>query len=533
MNSSFAADTILFNGTVSTMDNQKTNHEAIAIKNGDIVALGNSKEIVLLANEATTMINLQGRTALPGFIESHQHLFATGAAFLYLNCKLDSIEAVVAAVRKKSQECGENDWIIGTEYYEGDFKEKRNLSKWDFADIKQPVLIIRYCHHTGVVNERVLKMMGINEHSVIPDGIIVRNQKGEATGVLQEKAFDEAKKLLPAYTDELLIEAAKAANHYYIRNGITSVHEAGMGIFSGSLLEFDILQQMARDRELDVRIYSMILHDFFEQARDMKLLTGFGNDHLMIGSIKIFYDGTMGGSTAYVTKPYQGTDQFGLTVIPKAELEESVLKAHQAGFQIAIHAMGDQAISDVIDTYEKALQQYPRSNHRHRIEHASIMNKSLIEKMARLGIIPTPTIPLVYTTGDAYLKTLNPDLRRYVYPNRTFFEQGIKPAGNSDSPVTPVSPFLGMYTAMTRRTKGGQVIAPEEAITLEQALEMYTINAAHASFEENRKGSLEIGKVGDLVVVEKGFMSFTADEVKDTEVDMTIIGGKVVYTRES
>ncbi|MFK2826451.1 amidohydrolase [Bacillus sp. B190/17] len=527
------ADTILYNGSIVAMDEEKRTYQAAALKDSKILALGNEQLMKNYSGPYTEAINLEGKTVLPGFIDAHQHIFNTGFNLLTINCDFSSSSEIVEAIKKRAEESHPDEWIIGWGYNESNFSEDRPLDQYTFTDIENPIFIARYCLHTAVVNGRALELAGISRDTVIEGGIIEKDPHGKPTGILKEKAMELVKSVMPPHTEESLSEMVIRANHEYIRNGITSVHEAGLGFFSGSMEEFKVLQQLSEAKKLNVRIYAMILTDFFKHLNGVKLQGNFGNENLKVGSVKLFCDGTLGGQTAAMSRPYANNRaNTGIYMYSDQELENKITEAHQAGYQIAVHAMGDAAIEKILTLFEKALQTYPRSDHRHRIEHAAVTRDDLIQKMKDLGVIPVPQYGLIHDMGDIYMKVLDQPAYNYVFASKTFYDAGLKPAGSSDSPVIDFSPLAGIYAAMSRETKNKSVFLPEQRLSLVEAIETYTAFAARASFDENIKGTLEVGKLADMVVLPANFMQFSAEEVKNTEVDMTIIGGEIVFQRE-
>ncbi|GKU82175.1 amidohydrolase [Niallia sp. NCCP-28] len=523
------AEWIYYNGEIISMDKKNTIYEAIAIKKERIIAIGKFAELKKWSDSNTKFVDLEEKTVLPGLIDAHQHLFHSGFNLLYIHCSHPSIKEMVEEIHMKSKELEPDEWIIGWGYDEANFQEKRHPETTDFKDIKNPIYISRYCEHTAVVNKTVLQLMKLTKETTVKNGEIVRNDDGEAIGVLKEEAMQLAKQVIPAYTKEQMKEAIKLAINENLSKGITSVHDAGLGFFSGSFeQEYMVLKEMAENKELSIRIYGMVLEKFFQKAiKKQKEKNGY----FRIGAMKLFADGTISGKTAAISIDYNETVQSGMLLYTEAELTEKVMAAHKLGYQIAIHAIGDRAVEQVIQAYDKALQTYPRSNHRHRIEHSMITNKALLKKMKALEIIPILQPALVYQAGDVYQENLDSTLSSQVFAAKKMMDHHLSPAGSSDAPITPGSPFFAIYAAMSRKTKRGKVLAPENKITLDQALKMYTINAARASFDEANKGTLEVGKLGDMTIVPKGFMHFEENKIKDTKVLMTVIGGEIMYKR--
>lgn len=527
------ADLVLKNGHIISLDDEMSEHSAIAVKNGRIVSLGSDHEMEALIGDRTEIIDLKGKTVTPGFVDGHQHIIQFGFKLLYVDCDRNSIASIVSAVEEKAKKLNENEWIIGLGFDESKFEEGRMLHKDDFKHIKNPVFITHYSYHHAVVNDTALNFAKIdNQTASPPGGEIEKDSEDTLTGVLVEKAMDLVRSIIPPVTNEELKEAIILANKHYISQGITAVHEAGMGHMSGSLREFQVLQELTVENKLDVRIYGMVLDEFFEDIKNAHLINKFGNDKLKVGSIKLFIDGTISGKTCAISEAYPGTNNQGIWMMSEEEFESKVIRAHKQGFQVAVHAIGDEAVSRVLQAFEKAQQLYPRSDCRHRVEHAGITSDELIEKMKKLKVIPVPQPAFMYLNGDVYLQVLPPRLKEQLYRSKSFLDKDLPAVGSSDSPVITSSVILGIYSLMSRKTKAGIVVSPEEKLSITQALKMYTKNAAYAAFQENETGTLELGKKGDMTVLPADFINYTEDQVKEATVEMTIIDGKVVYKKQ-
>ncbi|MBP1995402.1 amidohydrolase [Paenibacillus eucommiae] len=528
------ADTLLYNGQIVSMDPNQSQFSSILIKNGRIVGLGDQAESSPFIHPETKLIDLEGRTVLPGFIDAHQHMTYFGANLLNLECNHLSIADMVKAVEQRAAALDADEWIIGWGLNEALLEEKRLPEASDFAHIPNPVYIVRFCAHTAVINDKALAMAGVDNQTVEPrGGEIVRDSNGKATGVLKEKAMELVQQVIPSYSLEQIKQAILLADAYYIRQGITSVHEAGVGLYTNSLQEFRAFQELLLERRLNTRVYCMVLDTFFPELQAMQLTTGFGSERFKIGAVKMFADGTLTGGTAAIigeyAEPLQGQ---GMLMHSDEEMEQKVLEAHKQGCQISIHAIGDRAIEQVISAYEKALSQHPRADSRHRIEHCKLSHPGITERMQRSGIIPVPQPAIYHQAGDVYNQILKPDILKDYCPLRSWLDAGLKPPGSSDCPIVSCSPLLGIYAAITRKTRSGETIVPEQSISLYEALQMYTSHGAYASFSEDELGTLELGKMADLVVLPKGFMDFSAEEIKNTEIEMTIINGKVCYEKK-
>lgn len=394
-----------------------------------------------------------------------------------------------------------------------------------------------------VVNSAALTEAGIDKSSPDPPGgRIVRDATGEPTGLLQETAQALVRRLLLPLSLDEVVDGLGAASSRYLSQGITSAQEAGVG--GTSPLELAAYQEAVRRGYLQVRVNLMIgirhLHDTFgkkgEQARfalDMGLHSGFGDHHLRIGPVKIFADGSLIGRTAALFEGYETEpDNTGFYATDPAILREQILRAHESGWQIAVHAIGDHAISFVLDCYEEALDRQPRADHRHRIEHCGVLNNTLIDRIADLGVIPVPQQRFIHELGDGFVSNLGRDRVQLTYPQRTLVDRGVLFPGSSDRPVVNGAPLLGIQAAVRQLTANGQPYVPGERITAEEALRAYTLHSAYCSFEEHIKGSLEPGKLADFVVLDRDLTSVPPDQLSDIEIVATAVGGKFRFGQE-
>ncbi len=333
----------------------------------------------------------------------------------------------------------------------------------------------------------------------------------------------------PAPSDADLAEALRLGGLEFRRNGFTSATEAGIRLPE----QLRAYQHLWRNGDLPLRTYlMMIIDDTLDELAALGIQTGFGDDWLTIGPAKLFSDGSIGGRTARTRTPYEGEpDNFGIWMISPEEIERRVIRAHNAGFQIGIHAIGDAAIEAVLDAYETAQAQNPRPDARHRIEHCSLLDEGLLDRIAAQGVIPIPGTTFLHYMRPVYLQNLGAERVRFAYAMQTFAERGIIAAASSDAPVVPVNPLLGIQTMVTRKDRLGDEIFPEEAITVEDALRAYTWASAYASFSEHRKGTLAPGYLADLTVFGTDLRDAPSDDLAAQVVDYTIVDGQVVYER--
>ncbi|MBX6342607.1 MAG: amidohydrolase, partial [Thermomicrobiaceae bacterium] len=403
-------------------------------------------------------------------------------------------------------------------------------SDLDPVSPEHPVLITRACGHIGVANSRALALAGIDRSTPDPEGgTIDRDASGEPTGVVREAALALVREHIPAPTVEETMEAIVLAGRQFLKDGVTSVAEAGIA----NATQLRAYETLAREGRLPVRTYLMMLiDDTLEPLARLGVQTGLGDVWLRIGPAKIFLDGSIGGRTARMSQPYEGEDDnLGLWMQEPRLMQEKLIAAHKAGFQCCAHAIGDAAIHLLLDAYEEALREAPRPNHRHRIEHSSILRPDLIERIQRLGVIPVPGTSFLHAFEKAYVQNLGMDRIRYAYAMRTFFDRGIVAPASTDAPVVSTSAMIGIQTMVTRRSEEGDVIWPEERITLEEAIRAYTYNGANASFEEGIKGTIAPGKLADLTVLETDLRQVEPEALGQVRVDLTVVDGEVVYDR--
>jgi predicted amidohydrolase YtcJ len=311
----------------------------------------------------------------------------------------------------------------------------------------------------------------------------------------------------------------------YLKSGITSVHDAS------SLPDIlRIYHEAERRGRLPMRVYPMPLLDYSRPVLDAGVRTGFGSDRLRMGPIKVISDGSLSGRTAAVSEPYRNTPGNGMLAMDQQKMNGIVREIHEKGFQAAIHAIGDRAVDQVVTAYEQVIPLGSGNPLRHRIEHAGILNRSLIDRIAERDLVVATQPRFLYEQGDGFLASCGPERIRRVYPFRSLLRSGVRVAGSSDCPVVCHAPLLGIRDAVMRRTEAGEVLAPEECLTPAEALRLFTIDAARASFEEDRKGSLRPGKLADLVVLSEDPLSVEPERIGEIRVRMTILDGEVVYS---
>jgi len=541
----FSADLVLLNGNVITMNDKQARASAVAVKNGRIIGVGSDRIIRQSSGRSTCVIDLGGRTLLPGFVESHNHVSAYSHTILQIDCSSKANQSIQDICDKVQARCASQpagSWIKGYGFDNTLLAEKRFPTRHDLDRVspEHPVHLWHISGHFTVVNSLALKIAGIDRNTPDPaGGEIIRDGNGEPTGVLAESPAQLlALRLLPAETIEDSVEGLHLVSQEYVKAGVTSAHDANLGVWSG-LSELQAFRRAREEGKFKPRIYALIwtvLEDFHQAGislEDLGIRTGCGDDWLRLGGVKIFADGSIPGQTAALTEPYHcNPDNRGALIFSQEELNARVLRYHEAGFQIAIHANGDRCIESAIDAFEAAINACPRPDHRHRLEHLPMASERQLERMAELGIVTTFYTAQIHGWGDRQRELfLGPERAERLYPTRTAADLGIRFGLHGDCPVTPISPLHCLYTAVARETASGHVLGPDQRISVHQALKALTIDGAYLAFEENIKGSIEPGKLADFVVLSEDPYSLEPAQLTTLKVESTFIGGECVYER--
>ena len=531
------ADLVLMGGKVITVDKAFSVAQAVAAKNGRILAVGKNSEAESWIGPETMVIRLEGKTVLPGFNDSHMHPLIYGMDLLKVNCGTPpnhSIDDILERIKKATENAPPGTWINCSEYKHLMLKEKRTITRWDLdkAAPHHPVLLPTI--HALSLNTRALELAKIRKETPDPEGGHIEKDAttGEPTGMVYEKAVKPVLELFPPPKREDYTRALGLVSEGLLKEGITSVEEAG-GVedFENGIL-FRAYQDAMKVGTWRVRTYLMMTIHSSKDLKEVKnfgFYTGFGDEWFKIGPIKTFMDGsfTMRKAAIY-DPPVDGT--LGILAWEKKELMETVKELHKMGWQICAHAQGDRGIDLLLDSYEEALKEFPRPDHRHRVEHSGITTPAIQQRYKTLGVMIASQPNLLHFFGSNF-KFYGPERERWMYPYKTLLDQGILVSGGSDCRATPFPPLLGIWSAVNRIEKNsGQVLVPKERVSVEEALRMYTINGAYVSFEEKIKGSLEPGKVADMVVLDQDPFSIDPSQLREMKVLHTILGGEIVYS---
>jgi len=529
-------DIIFTNGKVITGELEKSNATGVAIRFGKVAAVGSDEDVLAWRGAGVEVVDLKGRTVAPGLNDAHCHPVWVGFAMTNVNASTppnQSVADIVRGIQERVQQVPAGQWVMGRGYDQARLQDQRHPTRHDLDPVspQHPVIVVRACGHIAAANTLALQLAGIDRNTPDPEGgTIDRDEHGEPTGVVRETAQTLVRDAMPKYTVEQCKAALIAAGNDYLSKGVTSVAEAG--IYDNTLMRAYV--ELRNEGKLPVRSYLMMMIDeMLDHLIDLGITTGFGDEWLRIGPAKFFLDGSIGGRTARMSQPYEGeADNVGLWMDKDTQaVKARFMKAHKAGFQCCAHAIGDAAITLLLDSYEEALAAQPRADHRHRIEHCSIIDYEMVQRIQRLGAVPIPGTTFLHDFRNAYVQNLGMERIRYAYGMNTFYEHGIVAAASTDAPVSGTSATVGLQTMMTRLSEEGEPLWVEEAISLEEAVRAYTWNGAYASFEENIKGALKPGMVGDAVVFDTDIAAIAPSEVGKVQVDMTVADGRVVFRR--
>lgn len=551
---SILADTILVNANVITVEDELPSAEAVAVKDGRIMYVGSNEAVRGCAGEKTAVLDVGGKTVLPGFIEPHTHFMSFGVRLRMVNVRTppnDSIEDVLARIRERAATTPKGEWIQAQGYEHTAVRERRwpTLAELDTAAPDHPLVMTYRSSHVWMTNSLGLRLGAINRDTPQPEGghIDKDPRTGEPTGVLREKAASRPiTSLVPHPTLAELKEGVALAGREYNSVGITSTHDAGTGDTPDYYRAY---QETIDEGKLKVRVYLMI-HDLpykrFYMERDLGLRTGFGSDWLRLGAVKTCSDGSIQVHTCAFYEPYITSDTEDPTKDPRGVLQVSpedqkkiVFEAHSKGYQVAIHAQGDRGIDVALDAIENAMAKVPRPNPRHRIEHCQGVTRAALERMRRLGVIASFYPHHLWYWGDRHISDfLGMERASRLDPMRSAIDLGVVTVAHSDTPIAlpkdplfATDPLFGIWCAVNRKTRAGVQLGAHECITPMEGIRAYTINAAYAAFEENLKGSIRAGKLADLVVLGENPLTVDPWEIRNIPVEKTIVGGEVVYER--
>lgn len=520
-------DDILFNGKVLTLDHKGTVASAVVVDDGRIVAVGG--EELIDKYDAQKSTDLQGRLLMPGFIDTHTHIRGQPKRYIDLN-GTRSIRELKQQVADKAAELGPGEWITGYGWSEDVMKELRRPLRADLdaAAPDNPVYLLRAGGHSTVVNSLGLKIAGVDSNTPEPDGgLIERDSSGELNGIIRESS-EIVGRFVPEASDEELRESLVGMLEDQLELGITSLVHA-----TGTIGQYPEWERIYREHAGRLpRATVQMAWEGNEAMAAFGKKTGDGDEFLEVGAVKVFVDGGFTGPAAYTKEPYRGQGDYrGKLNLTVEELRKVIGEAHAAGWQLGIHAIGDAAIELTVDELVAALQSAPRPNHRHYLNHFTVMpSTQTMLAMAENEISITQQPNFIYTLEGRYVEYLDGDRLQHNNPLRTPMDHGIHVAISSD--ILPIGPMVGIQAAVTRKGMSGAVYGKEEALTVVEALRAYTALGAWLTFDEQQKGTIEPGRLADMLVLDQDILSIDPDHIVNTRVLQTWLDGKLVYEQK-
>ena len=545
------ADVVLTNGKVVTVDDALPEAQAIAIRGDRIIAVGTNEEITALVGELTSTIDLAGRLALPGFIEGHGHYTSLGRSKTILDLtQVESWDEIVVMVADAVQSASPDQWIEGRGWHQekwnevppGSVEGVPTHTTLSAVSNNNPVVLGHASGHAAFANASALELAGINNQTPDPPGgTIVRDADGSATGLLRENADGlvyrvvekEKAQLSEAEKWNEFSHQVELAGEEALSKGVTTFHDAG-----ASFATIDGFKQLADEGRLPVRLYVMVRSESnvsMDDALPSYRMIGYGGNHLTVRSIKRQIDGALGSHGAWLLEPYEDMpSSTGLWVEEPDDIETTAQLAAKYGFQLNTHAIGDRANREVLDIYERTFPEGVGGQMRWRIEHAQHVHPDDVRRFADLGVIAS--MQGVHATSDAPWVYARLGVKRAesgAYLWRSLIEAGVMVTNGTDTPVEDVSPISSLYSSVVRQDRDGNEFFPGQRMTRLEALQSYTINNAYAAFEEDIKGSITVGKLADITVLDRDIMTVPEAEIARAQVDMTIVGGEIRFERGS
>ena len=542
------ADLLLVNADVVTVDDDRPRAQAVAVSGHRILAVGTDDEMLAYRGDDTEVIDLGGQMLIPGFIEGHGHYTSFGGALMILDFRYaQSWVEIVDMVAGAAAETPAGEWIVGRGWHQDKWQVQEDVlvdgipvhDSLSAVTPDHPVMLIHTSGHGVFVNQRAMTLVELDENTADPDGgEIVRDQNGRPTGMMREAAQDVFRVAYSGHQGRRPAGVAEAelrrmitlAGEESLRHGITSFQDLG-----STFAEVDLLKVMADEGNLPVRLYM----SFEEEAADMEgrlddyFMIGYGNNFLTVRTIgEKVLDGALGTHGGWLLEPYSDMpDSYGLNVVPVQEIEKSATLAIEHGYQMAIQGIGDRAYRELLNIYEAEFDKHPdKTDLRWRIEHAQVIHPDDVRRTVELGVIPAVQGIFACSDGPWVEDRLGPERtkeRGYIF--NTLAEAGLVPTNGTDPPVDEVSPIGSFHCSVTRQLPDGSYFQPQEVYSRERALYSYTMGNAIAAFEEDIKGSITPGKLADLTVLSQNILEVPDDEILDTEIVMTIVGGEIRY----
>jgi predicted amidohydrolase YtcJ len=524
-----APDYVVLNARVLTIDNNIPRAEAFAVKGDRFVAVGTTSDIRNLASSRTEIIDAEGMTITPGFIDAHSHPAGAGVnELVQVNADLRSASAIAGALRVRADATPQGQWIRAFKYDDTKLSEGRPINRFDIDALvpDHPVAVSHRGGHTSVYNSMALAMAGVtSETPDPPGGRFYRDSNGALTGLVAGPARSVFNSLIPSdSTREQRKDGVKLITELMTKSGLTSVHQTGAS--RNDMLAY---QDARAEGNMRFRMYLFPRGQLFNDLVNAGVRTGMGDEVFRIGAVKFTADGSASERTMRMSTPFEGRpDDYGLLYMTEEEIHESVENAHRNDFQVAIHANGDVTIEMVLNAYQRVQELWPRNNPRHRIEHCSLVNPELLTRIKNLGVIPAPFYTYIHYHGNKWVE-YGEEKMRWMFAHRSFLDYGIPVAPASDYTPGPYEPMMAIQSMVTRKDFDGRIWGPNQRITIDEALRICTMNGAYASFEEDIKGSISVGKLADFVILADDPHDADPDEIKNIEIVRTVVGGTTMY----
>jgi len=508
-------DLVLHNAHILTMDSLHHRAQLVAICGDQIVYVGSDDDIDQFRG-TVKRIDCSGQTIIPGFNDAHMHILALASKLQSVDCSPEAVSSIAdisSKIRSEASRIPPGAWIKATGYNEFYLDEKRHPTRHDLdqAAPNNPVRLTHRSLHACVLNSLALSMAGITIETPDPAGGMIDREldSGEPSGLLFGMNAYINEQIIPPASEDELAHGIEAANTELLAHGITSVQDATVRNTREQWRLFTTLKDSGKFKP---RLSMMFGMHALTDIQNAGLQPNYGDSRLKLGPMKIIIDEISGQLNP-----------------PQEKLNDAVFRAHEAGYQVALHAVEEGTLEAAVIALEYCLERLPREDHRHRIEHCSVCPPHVLTRLEKLAVMVVTQPAFVYYNGERYLKEVPQTQLPWLYRTRSLFDSGLTPAGSSDCPVIQCNPLSGIYTAVTRKTESGEELLPNERITAYEALTMYTLYGAYASFEEHMKGSIEVGKVADMVILSDNLTLVDAEAIKEVGVVTTILGGEVLW----
>lgn len=554
-----ALDVIFTNGTIHTQDPERPTAHSLGVHHGKVVSLDDELPTDLFER----VVDLKGAAVVPGFNDAHCHLSFLGEALVQLDLRpsaISSMAELLGSVRDAAADTEPGEWILGQGYDQNYLDGVHpTAAALDEVAPDNPVWLWHNSRHMAVANTKAFELAGYpgRKGFEVPEGgEVPLDDHGAAQGLLSETARGLVQEVLPAKTTETVADQIAAACDAALAAGITSVTEPGLGSPANigqsftDIAAYQLAKEQGRLRlRATVMPYLTTLHPIDPSGQDVAqefpkddqpfgldlgIRSGLGDDWFQIGAVKVLSDGSLIGRSAFMTEGYaadaeNGVENVGLLQFPREWLERRLIAAHKNGWQLAVHAIGDGAVDVVLDIIEKAQNEFPREDARHRIEHFGVASDEQVARSARLGVVPVPQGRFVNELGDGVAKALGEKRTRLCYRMKSLIDAGMVTPASTDAPVVEYPPLYNIHDMVNRRTASGAQFVPEECITVDQAVHAYTVGSAYASHQDEVKGTLSAGKLADFVVLSDDIYDIDPQTIKDVQVTATVVGGEIMH----